>query len=53
MTAFARQLRGRMELAANASGGVTARLTFPTPAIGSGGRRRARPRQARGNRVAA
>ena len=32
MTAFARQLRGRMELGPNAQGGVTARLIFPTPA---------------------
>ncbi|MBS0331818.1 MAG: sensor histidine kinase [Proteobacteria bacterium] len=32
MTAFARQLRGRSELARNAAGGVTARLIFPTPA---------------------
>ena len=32
MTAFARQLRGRAELVRNRSGGVTARLIFPTPA---------------------
>jgi two-component sensor histidine kinase len=54
MTAFARQLRGRMELAPNALGGVTVRLTFPTPAIrsggGGGGRTRPKPK---GNRVAA
>jgi two-component sensor histidine kinase len=31
MTAFARQLRGRAELAANARGGMTARLVFPAP----------------------
>ena len=31
MTAFARQLRGRAELVRNESGGVTARLFFPTP----------------------
>jgi two-component sensor histidine kinase len=31
MTAFARQLRGRAEVAANARGGVTARLVFPAP----------------------
>jgi two-component sensor histidine kinase len=37
MTAFARQLRGRMELSPNALGGVTARLTFPTPSLGNGG----------------
>ncbi|MEW5684726.1 MAG: sensor histidine kinase [Pseudomonadota bacterium] len=30
MTAFARQLRGRAELVRNKSGGVTARLIFPT-----------------------
>ncbi|MDB5445027.1 MAG: sensor histidine kinase [Phenylobacterium sp.] len=33
MTAFARQLRGRAELVRNPSGGVTARLLFPTPAL--------------------
>ncbi|WP_309089001.1 sensor histidine kinase [Phenylobacterium sp.] len=32
MTAFARQLRGRVEIVRNARGGVTARLLFPTPA---------------------
>ncbi len=32
MTAFARQLRGRSELVRNETGGVTARLIFPTPA---------------------
>jgi two-component sensor histidine kinase len=32
MTAFARQLRGRVELVRNGVGGVTARLIFPTPA---------------------
>jgi two-component sensor histidine kinase len=32
MTAFARQLRGRAELVRNDTGGVTARLLFPTPA---------------------
>ncbi|MBL8771622.1 MAG: sensor histidine kinase [Phenylobacterium sp.] len=31
MNAFARQLRGRAELARNPAGGVTARLLFPTP----------------------
>jgi two-component sensor histidine kinase len=53
MTAFARQLRGRMELTQNEEGGVTARLTFPTPTIGGApatGRGRNRPK---GNRVAA
>ena len=33
MTAFARQLHGRCEIAANEWGGCTARLTFPTPEI--------------------
>jgi two-component sensor histidine kinase len=33
MTAFARQLRGRAELVRNPSGGVTARLLFPTPSV--------------------
>jgi two-component sensor histidine kinase len=32
MTAFARQLRGKMDLSINDKGGVTARLLFPTPA---------------------
>ncbi len=53
MTAFARQLRGRMELTPNNRGGVTARLTFPTPTIGGApatGRGRSKPK---GNRVAA
>ncbi len=31
MTAFARQLRGKAEIAPNARGGVTVRLTFPAP----------------------
>jgi len=31
MSAFARQLRGRMDMSLNAQGGVTARLLFPTP----------------------
>jgi len=34
MSAFARQLRGRMELALNDHGGVTARLVFPNPSAG-------------------
>jgi two-component sensor histidine kinase len=32
MSAFARQLRGRMDMSLNDEGGVTARLKFPTPA---------------------
>ena len=31
MSAFARQLRGRVELGPNSRGGLTARLTFPAP----------------------
>ena len=52
MSAFARQLRGRMELAANDRGGVTARLVFPNPTAQDpdAGRTRARPR---GNRAIA
>ncbi len=34
MTAFARQLRGQVEIGPNALGGVTARLTFPAPQLG-------------------
>ncbi len=34
MTAFARQLRGKVDIHRNESGGVTAHLTFPTPSIG-------------------
>ena len=34
MTAFARQLRGRAEILRAPSGGVLARLTFPTPEAG-------------------
>lgn len=33
MSAFGRQLRGRVELGRNALGGVTARLVFPTPSL--------------------
>ena len=33
MNAFARQLRGRVEVVRNTKGGVTARLLFPTPAF--------------------
>jgi len=35
MNAFARQLRGKMDLSANGEGGVTARLIFPTPSAAS------------------
>lgn len=35
MTAFARQLRGRVEFCANPSGGLTARLIFPKPKAGA------------------
>jgi two-component sensor histidine kinase len=34
MTAFARQLRGRAEFEPNARGGMTVRLSFPTPEAG-------------------
>jgi two-component sensor histidine kinase len=46
MSAFARQLRGKMELAANDRGGVTTRLVFPTPSakIASAGSRRSNGR---------
>ncbi|MGI8841314.1 MAG: sensor histidine kinase [Caulobacteraceae bacterium] len=41
MTAFARQLRGEVAFCPNAAGGLTARLTFPTPGpvsnLGAGG----------------
>ena len=54
MTAFARQLRGRMELAPNDLGGVTAQLSFPTPSVWASGpatgRGRVKPKV---NRVAA
>ena len=33
MTAFARQLRGEVQFSARQSGGLTTRLTFPTPPI--------------------
>jgi two-component sensor histidine kinase len=33
MTAFARQLKGRMEVGPNTRGGVTAVLVFPTPSL--------------------
>ena len=52
MMAFARQLRGRMELAANDHGGVTARLIFPTPQARGTGSARASARS-KGNRAAA
>jgi len=35
MTAFARQLRGRAEFEPNEEGGLTVRLTFPTPEAGA------------------
>jgi two-component sensor histidine kinase len=52
MMAFARQLRGRMELAANDHGGVTAKLIFPTPQARGGGSVRAQAKP-KGNRAAA
>jgi two-component sensor histidine kinase len=44
MAAFTRQLRGRMDLDANAMGGVTVRLVFPAPALGLASRRNGRGR---------
>jgi two-component sensor histidine kinase len=48
MSAFARQLRGRMDMTLNDQGGVTARLKFPTPTAaaveGASPRRRASAR---------
>ncbi|MDR3509887.1 MAG: sensor histidine kinase [Caulobacteraceae bacterium] len=44
MSAFARQLRGRMEMGPNDAGGVTARLIFPTPSIAEAPPPRAKPR---------
>ena len=35
MTAFARQLRGEVRFLANKAGGLTTRLTFPTPPVGA------------------
>ncbi len=49
MTAFARQLRGRTELSRNATGGITARLTFPV----SNGDLTTRSQPAAGNQAAA
>ncbi len=49
--AFARQLRGRAELMANAWGGATARLVFPAP--GGGKARPPASAGARGSRAAA
>jgi two-component sensor histidine kinase len=51
MNAFARQLRGRMEVAENEIGGCTVRLIFPTPEVKPAAE--ARPRSGRkGNRAA-
>jgi two-component sensor histidine kinase len=53
MVAFARQLRGRTEFSANTRGGITTRLTFPTPdAQGASAPAPAAPRPKR-NRAAA
>jgi two-component sensor histidine kinase len=49
MSAFARQLRGKMELSPNNQGGVTARLVFPTPTAGAS----PRPAPVEGNSAAA
>lgn len=49
MTAFGRQLRGRSEVVRNETGGITARLIFPTPTDDAGARRGG----SRGNQAAA
>jgi two-component sensor histidine kinase len=46
MTAFARQLRGRAELLRNPTGGMTARLIFPTPSLATESSQRGRGNQA-------
>ncbi len=55
MSAFARQLRGRMEILPNDHGGMTARLVFPTPTIEAPPVRRSPASRSRGkgNDVAA
>jgi two-component sensor histidine kinase len=53
MSAFARQLRGRMEVVANHSGGVTARLVFPTPKARGAGTAGAASGRVRRSRAAA
>ena len=50
MTAFARQLRGRIELGPNPDGGVTVRLIFPNPAADPGAPIKAKAKR---NRTAA
>jgi two-component sensor histidine kinase len=52
MTAFARQLDGRMDLSLNAEGGVTARLLFPTPSAAPDEPRASAKSSPRGNRPA-
>jgi two-component sensor histidine kinase len=55
MSAFARQLRGRVEILPNSLGGMTARLVFPTPSIEAPPARRppAGRNRSKGNDVAA
>jgi two-component sensor histidine kinase len=58
MTAFARQLRGRVEIAAGPRGGVLATLIFPTPeagdpALSGSAQPPSRPGAAEGNQAAA
>ena len=53
MSAFARQLHGRMETTINDGGGVTVRLSFPTPALGVTKRPAAPKPQAKSDSAAA
>jgi len=52
MNAFARQLRGKVDLSLNENGGVTARLLFPTPSETPAQQLAASKSAARGNRAA-
>jgi len=52
MSAFARQLRGKMDITTNGQGGVTARLVFPTPSASSAQMRRTAKNERRNPPVA-
>jgi two-component sensor histidine kinase len=47
MNAFARQLRGRLEMSHNDMGGCTVRLNFPAPEVKPAGEARPRARSAK------